>query len=111
MMRFIRVSVRLLACLGAVMALTVVMSAVASARVRTTAKTAQSTVPCAAGTNVTINSGPICGITVNGVNEWLGIPYAAPPVGVLRWEPPHSPAPWTTTLQATQFGSECAQYF
>lgn len=111
MMRFIRFSVRLVACLGAVMALVVVTSAVASARTRTTAKAAQSTVPCAADTNVTINSGPICGITVNGVNEWLGIPYAAPPVGALRWQPPNRPAPWTTTLQATQFGSECAQYF
>jgi para-nitrobenzyl esterase len=53
----------------------------------------------------------VCGITVNGVNEWLGIPYAAPPVGALRWQPPQTPTPWTTTLQATSFGSECAQSF
>ena len=46
---------------------------------------------------------------MNGINEWLGIPYAAPPVGSLRWKPPQAPAPWTTTLQATQFGSECTQ--
>jgi para-nitrobenzyl esterase len=51
----------------------------------------------------------VCGITVNGVNEWLGIPYAAPPIGALRWQPPQPAAPWTATLQATQFGSECVQ--
>lgn len=57
-------------------------------------------------------SGPVCGITstsASGVNEWLGIPYAAPPVGNLRWQAPQSPTPWTTTLPATTFGSECIQ--
>jgi para-nitrobenzyl esterase len=29
---------------------------------------------CATGTNVTTTDGPVCGITVSGVNEWLGIP-------------------------------------
>jgi len=55
-------------------------------------------------------SGPVCGITTSGgLNEWLGIPYAAPPVGSLRWQPPQPPASWATTLQATQFRSECVQ--
>ncbi|MGP0035097.1 MAG: carboxylesterase family protein [Solirubrobacteraceae bacterium] len=56
--------------------------------------------------------GSVCGIassTAPGVNEWLGIPYAAPPVGNLRWQPPQPPAPWTGTLSATAFGSECIQ--
>jgi para-nitrobenzyl esterase len=66
---------------------------------------------CAPGTDVTIGSGPICGMSVNGTNEWFGIPYAAPPVGALRWQPPQPPAPWATTLQATQFGSSCTQSF
>ncbi|MGE5289855.1 MAG: carboxylesterase/lipase family protein [Micromonosporaceae bacterium] len=57
-------------------------------------------------------SGPVCGIVSNnGVSEWLGIPYAAPPVGPLRWAPPQPPTPWTSTLAATAFGSECAQSF
>jgi carboxylesterase type B len=62
---------------------------------------------CMAGTTVQTSTGPVCGIVVNGVNEWLGIPYAAPPVGNLRWAPPQPHAPWTTTLAATAFGSIC----
>ena len=64
---------------------------------------------CAAGTTVPTADGPVCGITVSGIHEWLGIPYAAPPIGALRWQPPQAPPPWTPTLQATQFGSECTQ--
>jgi para-nitrobenzyl esterase len=45
----------------------------------------------------------------NGINEWFGIPYAAPPLGSLRWQPPQAPTAWTTTRAATSFGSECIQ--
>ncbi|MBV8934330.1 MAG: carboxylesterase family protein [Alphaproteobacteria bacterium] len=65
---------------------------------------------CAPGTTVDTADGPVCGIastTASGVNEWLGIPYAAPPIGNLRWHSPQPPTPWTTTLEATAFGSEC----
>ena len=48
-------------------------------------------------------------VSSEGVRQFLGIPYAAPPVGALRWQPPQPPAAWTTTLQATAFGSECLQ--
>jgi len=68
-----------------------------------------SAVPCASGTTVQTADGPVCGISSGGVNEWLGIPYAAPPVGALRWQPPQAPAQWTTTLNATAFGPECVQ--
>jgi para-nitrobenzyl esterase len=66
---------------------------------------------CATSTLVPTSTGPVCGIEVNGDREWLGIPYAAPPVGDLRWKSPQPHAPWTTTLQATAFGSECVQGF
>jgi para-nitrobenzyl esterase len=66
-------------------------------------------VPCAANTTMQTSTGPVCGIVVNGVNEWLGIPYAAPPVGALRWAPPQPHAPWSTTLSATAFGNICTQ--
>ena len=58
---------------------------------------------------VVTQSGPVQGIGVSGVNEWLGIPYAAPPVGPLRFYPPQPPAAFSGTFQATQFGSSCPQ--
>lgn len=39
----------------------------------------------------------------------LGIPYAAPPVGDLRWQPPALPVPWQEVLAAVSFGPICAQ--
>jgi para-nitrobenzyl esterase len=53
--------------------------------------------------------GPVQGVTANGVSAFLGIPFAAPPVGALRWRPPHAPAQWTATLQTTAFGPHCPQ--
>jgi para-nitrobenzyl esterase len=44
------------------------------------------------------------------VRAFLGIPYAAPPVGDLRWQPPQPAAPWHNTLQATAFGHRCIQF-
>jgi len=55
-------------------------------------------------------SGVVIGLSVDGVNEFLGIPYAAPPVGTRRWRPPNPYGLFPGfLLQATQFGSECAQ--
>jgi para-nitrobenzyl esterase len=67
---------------------------------------------CSSGTTVQTTSGPVCGISypagasATGIvaqtsfNQWLGIPFAAPPVGQLRWQPPQPHQPWTTTLAA-----------
>jgi para-nitrobenzyl esterase len=41
--------------------------------------------------------------------QFLGIPYARPPVGDLRWKAPQKPEPRTTVLDATVFGKRCAQ--
>ncbi len=83
----------------------------AAAQAVSPARAAATQAACAAGTKVLTTTGPVCGIvdSANGVSEWLGIPYAAPPVGALRWAPPQSHAPWTTTLHATAYGPECAQ--
>ena len=55
-------------------------------------------------------SGLVIGFRSNGVNEFLGIPYAAPPVGNLRWRPPQRYGSFPGFfLEATQFGSECTQ--
>ena len=40
---------------------------------------------------------------------FLGLPYAAPPVGDLRWKAPAPPAPWNGVRDATQFGHRCTQ--
>ena len=66
---------------------------------------------CAANTDIQTTYGPICGTASGGINEWFGIPYAAPPIGSLRWAPPQPPTPWQTALPATSFGSSCAQQF
>jgi para-nitrobenzyl esterase len=68
-------------------------------------------VACAAATTVRTADGPVCGTVSHSVTEWLGIPYAAPPVGALRWRPPQPPAPWKSALPATSFGNQCVQYF
>ena len=54
-------------------------------------------------------SGPVRGLIANGMREFLGIPYAAPPVGKLRWRPPQAHARWKKPLNATAFGSSCPQ--
>jgi len=43
------------------------------------------------------------------VHAFLGIPYAAPPVGDLRWKPPAAAAKWSGVRKATEFGAHCMQ--
>lgn len=55
-------------------------------------------------------SGIVMGATTEGLSEFLGIPYAAAPVGTLRWRPPERYGFFPGFfLQATQFGSACTQ--
>jgi para-nitrobenzyl esterase len=56
-----------------------------------------------------LTAGDVQGMAANGVGQFLGIPYAAPPVGDLRWRPPQELPRWTQTLQADKFGGTCAQ--
>jgi len=58
-----------------------------------------------------LDSGRVRGfINESGGHSWLGIPYAAPPVGELRWRAPRSVAAWTDTRDALQAGSPCIQF-
>ncbi len=45
----------------------------------------------------------------HGITAYLGIPYAAPPVGNLRWRPPQPAAPWHGVRIADELGSSCMQ--
>ncbi|GGY30672.1 carboxylesterase/lipase family protein [Pseudoduganella albidiflava] len=67
--------------------------------------------PAAAATGpvAAIDSGKLEGAIENGIASWNGIPYAAPPVGALRWRAPQPPAGWTGIRAATSFGNDCMQ--
>ena len=63
----------------------------------------------AAAPAIVTQDGPLKGIEVPGIDEFLGIPYAAPPVGNLRWRPPQPHASWQGVFDATHLGSFCPQ--
>jgi para-nitrobenzyl esterase len=58
---------------------------------------------------VPTENGPVRGVVTATTRAFRGIPYAAAPVGPLRWQPPQRHARWTTPLDATQFASHCPQ--
>jgi para-nitrobenzyl esterase len=49
------------------------------------------------------------GRAAGGIDEFLGIPYAAPPTGSLRWQPPAPAAHWRGVRAATAFAPHCPQ--
>ncbi|HEX3925199.1 MAG TPA: carboxylesterase family protein [Streptosporangiaceae bacterium] len=53
--------------------------------------------------------GLVHGKSAAGTDEFLGIPYAPPPVGALRWQPPQPAARWRGVRQATAFAPHCPQ--
>lgn len=63
----------------------------------------------AAGTLIVTDEGSVQGTVVGTTRIFLGIPYAAPPVGDLRWKSPQPAAPWKDTLVAKTRGAYCAQ--
>jgi len=67
--------------------------------------------PASDGTNpiVRTDDGFVRGMAAGTVDEFLGLPYAAPPTGNLRWRSPAPPAAWDGVRDATQFGPSCPQ--
>lgn len=61
------------------------------------------------GTAVTLRQGALRGVDRDGVHTFLNIPFAAPPVGAMRWRPP-GPAPaWNGVRDASKTGPACPQ--
>ncbi len=58
---------------------------------------------------VTIETGTLKGVTQDGVTAFKGVPYAAPPVGDLRWQPPQPAADWSGIRDASAYGPDCKQ--
>ena len=67
------------------------------------------TVTTAPTETVRVEGGQIVGTLDRGVRVFKGIPYAAPPVGALRWRPPQPVVPWSGVRDASQYGAECPQ--
>jgi para-nitrobenzyl esterase len=68
-----------------------------------------STMAFAATDQVKVEGGLVSGTTEAGVRVFKGIPFAAPPVGELRWRPPQPLEPWRGVRDGSKFGSECPQ--
>ena len=58
---------------------------------------------------ITVEGGATQGTTRGPIDIWLGIPYAAPPVGALRWVAPQPVKPWQGTLTTDTYGPSCFQ--
>ncbi len=63
----------------------------------------------ASGPQVTVANGAVEGVTDYGVDSFKGIPFAAPPVGQLRWRAPQPAAVWSGVRVADHFAPDCMQ--
>ena len=58
-------------------------------------------------TPIRVEAGTLQGTSEDGLTVYRGIPFAAPPVGDLRWRAPQPAAKWEGVRQAAKFGSAC----
>lgn len=58
---------------------------------------------------VVVESGAVEGVTKGGLTSYLGLPFAAPPVGALRWREPQPTASWEGIRKAASFAPACMQ--
>jgi carboxylesterase type B len=65
--------------------------------------------PGPGGLIVPTQDGKLQGKHAEGIDQFLGVPYAAPPVGTLRWQAPQPAAPWPGVRAATSYGNRCPQ--
>ncbi|KAG0696098.1 Alpha/Beta hydrolase protein [Suillus ampliporus] len=62
-----------------------------------------------AAPTVTLDNATVTGVASGSVNEWLGIPFALPPTGNLRFQLPQPIPPYNTSYSATAYGPSCPQ--
>src|SRR5689334_5422426 len=87
----------------------IVVALVAAAPVASASTLAGQEAASASGPVMGTANGAVRGLANGAVDEFLGIPYAAPPVGALRWQPPQPAARWSGVRDATQFAPHCPQ--
>ena len=64
------------------------------------------------GDSIEVDGGRVAGVVFPGdpdVISFKGVPFAAPPVGDLRWRPPQPVEPWEGVLEADSYGGVCPQ--
>src|SRR5471030_1561957 len=61
------------------------------------------------GMEASLDTGVVRGSEQDGVIAFKGIPFAAPPVGDLRWRAPQAAAPWQGVRPALEYGADCMQ--
>jgi para-nitrobenzyl esterase len=66
--------------------------------------------PVMVAPRVTITQGRLVGTSSDGITVFKGIPYAAPPIGSLRWRPPQPGPTWSGERDASAFGPVCPQH-
>ena len=59
--------------------------------------------------DVDVTGGKVSGVVANGIVSFKGIPFAASPVGALRWKAPQPVKPWTGVKQAFEYSASCMQ--
>ena len=67
------------------------------------------TAQAADGPKVKVESGVLAGVQTDRAKIFRNVPYAAPPVGALRWAPPRKPLAWNGERDATANGPSCPQ--
>jgi para-nitrobenzyl esterase len=88
--------------IGAALAVTLAVPAGAAAASSTAARLGTGGSPI-----VQTDRGAVRGVRAAGVDSFLGIRYAAAPIGDLRWQPPQRAARWSGVAPATAYGSRC----
>ena len=88
---------------------TAALAMIASVIIAATPSGSMATRKIQQGTLIHLSDGDVQGSQNGKTRQFLGIPFAAPPIGALRWRPPAAVTPWQGVLQADTFSRPCPQ--